>query len=135
MGKKPFKDEKFTFEHLTKSIRQAHQELVAQTSRSVNAGLTMRNWLIGCYIAGYELRGSDRAKYGTALLDNLSLALIKTGVGACARRQLYNYLRFYQIYPQIVRSVNAQLKFLLSGSMADHFRKSAHTVGTISNYS
>ena len=123
MGKKLSKEEKFTFEHLTKSIRQAHQELAAQTSRAVNAGLTLRNWLIGCYIAEYELMGSDRAKYGSALLDKLSQALVKSGVSACARRQLYNYLRFYQLYPQIVRSVSAQLKFMLPVSMAEHFEK------------
>ncbi|HOI90038.1 MAG TPA: PDDEXK nuclease domain-containing protein [Candidatus Rifleibacterium sp.] len=123
MGKKPFKDEKFTFEHLTKSIRQAHQELATQTSRAVNAGLTLRNWLIGYYIAEYELMGSDRAKYGAALLDKLSQALVKSGVNACARRQLYNYLRFYQLYPQIVRSVNAQFKFIPPVSMAEHFEK------------
>lgn len=123
MTKKLTKTEIFTFEHLTKSIRQVHLELAAQTSRAVNAGLTLRNWLIGCYIAEYELMGSDRAKYGASLLDNLSGALIKSGVSACARRQLYNYLRFYQLYPQIVRSVNAQLKFMPPGSMADHFEK------------
>jgi hypothetical protein len=26
--------------------------------------LTLRNWLIGYYIAEYELQGSDRADYG-----------------------------------------------------------------------
>ena len=33
-------------------------------SRAVNISLTLRNWLIGCYIAEYELNGEDRAAYG-----------------------------------------------------------------------
>ncbi len=111
MGKKPFKDEKFTFEHLTKSIRHAHQELAAQTSRAVNAGLTLRNWLIGCYIAEYELKGSDRAAYGDKLISELARGL--TDVSNCNRRQLYDYLRFYKVYPQIVRTLSAQLRKLI----------------------
>lgn len=114
MAKKPVKADNFTFEHLAESIRQAHKELVAQTSRAINVGLTLRNWLIGCYIAEYELNGSDRAEYGAALLDNLSL--IESGVKGCARRQLYSYLRFYKAYPQIVQSVTAQFKNMLPGS-------------------
>ncbi len=33
-------------------------------------------------------------------------------VSACGKRQLYNYLRFYQIYPQIMQSVTAKLQQL-----------------------
>ena len=121
MAKKPVKADNFTFEHLAESIRQAHKEFVAQTSRAINVGLTLRNWLIGCYIAEYELNGSDHAEYGAALLDKLSLSLIESGVKGCARRQLYSYLRFYKAYPQIVQSVTA-----LSGN------KSADVVNQLS---
>jgi len=50
-----------TFEHLVVSIRGVDAELAAQACRAVNVSLTLRNWLIGCYIAEYELRGADRA--------------------------------------------------------------------------
>lgn len=123
MAKKPVKADNFTFEHLAESIRQAHKELVAQTSRAINVGLTLRNWLIGCYIAEYELNGSDRAEYGVGLLDNLSLSLVESGVKGCARRQLYSYLRFYKAYPQIVQSVTAQFKNMLPGRITDRFEK------------
>ena len=106
-----------TFTKLARSIRDLHNELAAQASRAVNVSLTLRNWLIGCYIAEYELNGADRAAYGEALLENLSGALAELNVSACGKRQLYNYLRFYQIYPQIVRSLNPQLQKALPGSV------------------
>ncbi|MBW2094134.1 MAG: hypothetical protein JRI80_04530 [Deltaproteobacteria bacterium] len=90
--------------------------MAAQAGRAVNVSLTVRNWLIGAYIAEFELCGSDRASYGDRLLSELSREL---------RRQLYNYLAFYRAYPQIVRTVPAQLavapeKFLGSLSYS-HF--------------
>ena len=57
-----------SFETLVVSIRNVHGTLSAQASRAVNVSLTARNWLIGCYIAEYELHGADRASYGDSLL-------------------------------------------------------------------
>ena len=61
-----------TLENLLLSIRGIDQELAAQASRAVNVSLTLRNWLIGCHIAEYELHGQDRAHYGEKLLAKLS---------------------------------------------------------------
>lgn len=108
----------FTFEQLVSSVRQVHETLSAHASKAVNISLTIRNWLIGCYIAEYELHGTDRAKYGDALLSNLASKLTELGVSACARRQLYQYLRFYRTYPGIVRSVTAQFQQLVPESLA-----------------
>lgn len=55
----------WNFEKLVGFIRQVHDELAAQAGRAVNLSLTLRNWLIGCYIAEYEQNGTDRAEYGT----------------------------------------------------------------------
>ena len=99
-----------TFIQLVANIRAAHDELSAQAGRAVNISLTLRNWLIGYYIANYELHGEDRAKYGEGLLASLSESLQDAGVSSCGKRQLYGYLRFHQVYPQIVRSVPAQLQ-------------------------
>lgn len=101
-----------TFTSLISSIRQVHDELAAQASRAVNVSLTLRNWQIGCYIAEYEMYGADRAGYGDRLLLSLSSELEKLNVSSCGKRQLYQYLRFYQTYPQIVRSLPAQLQHL-----------------------
>ena len=62
----------FDFNKLVLSIREIHKELQAQAGRAVNISLTIRNWLIGCYIQEYEQNGSDRAQYGKRLLDCLA---------------------------------------------------------------
>lgn len=98
-----------TFSSLISSIRQINDELIAHASRAVNVSLTLRNWLIGCYIAEYELRGADRAEYGDKLFTELASELGRLKVSNCNRRQLYDYLKFYRVYPQIVRTVSAQL--------------------------
>ncbi len=81
----------------------------AQAGRAINVSLTLRNWLIGAYIAGYELRGADRAAYGENLLDELADRLTKLQVSNCNRRQLYDYVKFYRVYPRIVGTLSAQL--------------------------
>ena len=102
-----------TFTSLIGSIQQIHDELAVQASRAVNISLTMRNWFIGCYIAEYELCGSDRASYGESLLLELANRLTSLKVSNCNRRQLYRYLRFYRLYPEIVGAVSPQFKKLL----------------------
>ena len=106
-------ESKMTFDSLVQSIRQVHNQLAAQAGRAVNISLTLRNWLIGLYIAEYELRGADRAKYGEKLLALLSKELRKHHISSTGRRQLYNYLSFYRVFPEIVRTVPAQSKYLL----------------------
>lgn len=106
-----------SFDALVASIRDVHGTLSAQASRAVNVSLTVRNWLIGCYIAEYELHGADRADYGDNLLQELADNLEGLKVSTCARRQLYQYLRFYRTYPGIVRSLTAQFQSLLPRSL------------------
>ena len=89
------------FEKLVGTIQQAHEELAAQVGRAVNISLTLRNWLIGFYIAEYEQKGTDRAEYGTRLLENLSSRLGETGMDGTAPRSLRQYRQFYLIYPGI----------------------------------
>lgn len=103
----------FDLDSLARSIQTVSVELSRQAARAVNVCLTVRNWLIGRYIAEFELHGSDRAVYGDKLLDRLAAQLADLGVPTCDKRRLYNYLRFYQTYPGIVRSLTAQFKKLL----------------------
>jgi hypothetical protein len=85
-----------TFENLALFISGVDQELASHASRAVNISLTLRNWLIGCYIAEYELRGADRAQYGEKLLAKLSGRLIENGVSRPEERELRRYRQFYQ---------------------------------------
>ena len=97
-----------TFSRLIESIRQAHDELAAQASKAINISLTLRNWLIGCYIEEYERNGKDRADYGDRLMEALAAQLSAQGIARCDRRELYRYRQFYLIYPQIRESLTPQ---------------------------
>src|SRR3972149_11438964 len=101
------------FGQLVSTIHHVHQELAVQASRAVNVSLSLRNRLIGCYIAEYQLNGADRASYGDSLLSSLSLELEKLQVSNSNKRQLYRYLRFYRFYPQIVGTLIPQFVELM----------------------
>ncbi len=96
------------FSDLAEAIRQVHAELAAQACRAVNINLTIRNWLIGCYIAEYEQRGSDRAEYGKRLLECLANRLAESGMESVAARSLRQYRQFYLIYPEIWQTLSAK---------------------------
>lgn len=117
----------WSFNKLVGYIQQVHNELSAHAGRAVNISLTLRNWLIGYYIAEYELSGSDRASYGGNLLRELAKRLTGLGVSNCNRRQLYRYLRFYRLYPEIVGTLPPQLKNLLPTD-----NRPSEKVGTLS---
>ncbi|MBR6471686.1 MAG: hypothetical protein IKS83_07800 [Victivallales bacterium] len=73
--------------------------------------MTLRNWLIGWYIAEYQLRGADRAKYGDKAIARLAMKL--TDLPNCDHRGLYGYLAFYRCYPQLMQEIleNDQFQF------------------------
>lgn len=93
---------------LVDRIQSIHQELKNSALRSVNTLLTLRNWLIGYYIAEYELHGSDRAQYGERLMDRISDELQRLHVPRSTKRELHRFCQFYRMYPLIGRSLNAQ---------------------------
>lgn len=102
-----------SFERLVATIEQAHARLAAQASRAVNSHLTLRNWLIGLYIAEYEQHGEDRARYGDTLLERLSKRLMAAGVSRAEARELRRYRQFYLIYPQIRETLTPEFGIAL----------------------
>jgi hypothetical protein len=107
------KQTKLTFEQLVSAIRQADQYFSSQANRAVNVSLTLRNWIFGYYISEFELGGQDRAVYGEKLLPELAKKLTKLKVSNCNKRQLYRYLRFYKLYPQIVGTLSPQFSKII----------------------
>jgi len=105
--------EKLNFSVLTDAISRIDRELTAQAARAVNASLTLRNWLIGYYIAEYELHGADRAKYGERLLESLADQLAQKGVRRTEVRELRRYRLFYQTYPDIWETAAPEFKNLI----------------------
>ena len=113
MKKSPLKTD--TFATLIQSISKVHQELAARAGKAINISLTIRNWLIGHYIAEYEQQGKDRADYGAALLARLSDELTRLNIPRSSERELRRYRLFYSTYPQIRESLPPELnKQLLS---------------------
>ena len=101
-------DPQIDFQYLVSTIQAVHQELVSHAGKAVNVSLSLRNWLIGCYISEYQLHGVDRAGYGEKLLKKLAQKL--ENISNCNRRQLYRYLKFYRLHPQIVGALPPQFQ-------------------------
>jgi len=89
------------FNALVAAIQQAHKYMAAQAGKAVNISLTLRNWVIGCYIREYEQNGADRAKYGENLFAKLSQRLKKSASVVYHPRELRRCREFYTAYPQI----------------------------------
>ena len=80
--------------------------------QSVNIALIERNWFIGYRIAEEELKGENRANYGTEILKKLSKELKKEYGNGFELRNLYYFLQFYKTFPDILHSVNAKSNIL-----------------------
>jgi predicted nuclease of restriction endonuclease-like (RecB) superfamily len=115
------------FNQLVKTIIQTHETLKTQAARAVNISLALRNWLIGYYSSEYRLNGSDRAAYGEKVFEKLAEQL--TDVSNCNKRQLYRYVNFYRVYPQIVGTLSPQFKKYLPEPI------NSAKMGTLSSYS
>ena len=98
--------EVLSFDHLVNNIKVVQTVLLSQVAHAVNLSLTVRNWMIGCYIVEYEQNGSDRAQYGDALLKRLAARINMRGLG---ERRLYEFRQMYLTYPVLEKEVIAYL--------------------------
>lgn len=100
------------YKSLVKAIQFTHQEMKGRAVSAVNQALVLRNWIIGAYIVEYEQGGTDRAKYGTRLLERLARDLAKRQLKGLDPRGLRDCRACYRFYPQICGSVTPKLPFL-----------------------
>ena len=100
------------FEELINSIYQTHCVLQENALKTINYNLTVRNWLIGCYIIEFEQSGKDRAKYGTSLLEEIAKKLKNKGLKGFSISALKNHRTFYLYYPQIRQSLIGEFQNL-----------------------
>ena len=112
-----------TFQTLSDSIFAIHESANTFAKSAINQALTLRNWLIGCYIVEYEQKGKDRAEYGSGLLKKLEEHMATKGLNTTLFK---NSRRFYLLYPQVgavlMKNDNQNVKALLSKSpMASDF--------------
>jgi len=79
----------------------------AQTSayRAVNETLIKRNWLLGMRIQ-HEVLNDQRAEYGEQVVKALSEALSKKYGEGFTKTNLYNYIGFYQTWPEFFHAAS-----------------------------
>lgn len=80
--------------------------------RSVNIQLIRRNWLLGKRIADEELADGNGENYGKTIVKNLSIELTSRYGKGYTQRNLYNYIRFYRLFPDILHAVSAKSPLL-----------------------
>ena len=97
-----------SFASLTAHIKQANDVFRQSASSAINKHVTARNWLTGFYIVHYEQGGSDRAKYGSLLLQKLADKLNTPGLSS---RDLRLYRNFYLNFIVLAKPIE---KFILS---------------------
>ena len=97
-----------TLENLTTTIQDTNTFFLNKVQKQVNTALTLRNWIIGYYIAEYEQAGKDRADYGKQLFKAIAQNLLKKGLKSIRERHLYLCKDLYKAYPQILRTVSAK---------------------------
>ena len=101
------KGDKMKFEILADSIKKINDKTGNAAKNAVNQYMTLRNWVIGYYIIEYEQGGSDRADYGTNLLESLELKISQKGMNVTLFKDCRS---FYLLYPQISTIVSEQLE-------------------------
>lgn len=97
------------FDQLIDNIYQSHNALQENAKKIINQNLTIRNWLVGCYIVEYEQHGEDRAEYGTRHLEEMAKKLKTKGIKGLDIRSLRDCRTFYTTYAQIRGTVTAEL--------------------------
>jgi predicted nuclease of restriction endonuclease-like (RecB) superfamily len=98
------------FDQLIDNVYQTHCQLQLNAKKAVNLNLTIRNWLVGCYIVEFEQNGEDRAQYGTRLLEEMAKKIKARGIKGLDVRALRSCRTFYNTYPQIRGSITPELQ-------------------------
>lgn len=77
--------------------------------QAVNTALVQRNWLIGYRIAEEELKGENRAEYGSSVIKSLAKELTAEYGKGFTKTNLYYFYSFYKEYPEIFHSSSGKL--------------------------
>ena len=91
------------FDNLVQQIEYTDHALQNNARLVINRHVTAKAWLTGYYIVEYEQHGSDRARYGERLLQNLSEKL--KNKKTFSYRSLKLYKQFYLAYRPLVDQI------------------------------
>ena len=114
-----------TFDALVEALATTNSQIVAQTSKAINTGVTLRNWLFGYYIHTYEMNGADRATYGAKLFPQLSQRLQAQGVSRVEERELRRYRHLFLAYPQIRETLSPEFMPQLPAEFLSSIRETS----------
>lgn len=104
------------FTSLYSDICNIIEDAREQAYRAVNVSLTFRNWMLGERIAREKLDGEERAEYGKQVIVSLAVELTERYGKGFERRSLYDYLKFYRCFPEIVNAVSGQFGIVNAAS-------------------
>jgi predicted nuclease of restriction endonuclease-like (RecB) superfamily len=95
---------------LVADVRSMIEQTREGVARTINAGMTLLYWRIGKRIQT-EVLGNQRAEYGKEIVQSLSAQLTGEYGRGFGRRNLFNMIRFADVFPdpQIVHALSAQL--------------------------
>ena len=89
----------------------------AAAHRAINTALVHRNWLIGMRIVKEELKDGRRQEiYGRMIVPKLARKLTERYGKGYSRTSLYQYVKFYRMFPEIVQTASGQSSPALSWS-------------------
>lgn len=100
-------------ENILNDIQNIIETSQRQAYHAVDTILSQRNWLIGYRIAEEELKGENRAEYGTNVIKQLSEDLTKLYGKGFTKTNLYNFYSFYKCFPEIFHSLSGKSKYKL----------------------
>ena len=100
----------------TDDIFKDMQNIIEQTRnyayQAVNVAMVQRNWLLGKRIADEELNGENRAEYGKEIVKKLSDYLTNLYGKGFTKSNLYQFVQFYKLFPEIFHAVSGKSQIL-----------------------
>ncbi|CAN5760021.1 PDDEXK nuclease domain-containing protein [soil metagenome] len=101
-----------TANRLFDDIRPLIEETRRRVAQTVNSALVLMNWNIG-KIINDEILKNERAEYGEQIVSTLSRQLVADYGRGFGRRNLFNIVRFAEVFPEleIVQTLSAQLSW------------------------
>ena len=97
---------------LLKDSRQIIDAAQKRAYQAVNVLLVERNWLLGKRISEEFMTGDGQERYGKQIVADLSKELTKLYGKGFDRGSIYRYIRFFEMYPEIVATAWQQSRIL-----------------------
>ena len=91
---------------ITTDARMIIESCQKSAYQAINISLVQRNWLLGRRISS-ELLGREDS-YGKKIIKKLSETLRLEYGNSFSTRNLYSYVQFYNLFPDILNSLSSQ---------------------------